>query len=365
MTKAITMKMNQALLILVTTLVTASSPNAFAKGGKDGGGGNVRGSTDAEIIAAISSVTIIPPKDNSEANEYRFTLYNAFRNMFDGVYYKAIRDADVVPVLKKIYGSSSYPQMETTEIFRDLQRTPVRSQVQGCVATDSPTDTSASTSFSKGAPICISLEKLRTIPKDVLPIQIRALLAHEFAHHFGLGEKEANILQNFMLYKSIGVLDTDVTLWNVGYPTLELGDRVHNLNSKLANPGETVSDLKLCFELGQFWTFTSTISIAVSTGIDANNKNPYQPGNYGALLQEANSLRYRATSLSGYCDVDSSDGRVTFSITPGSQNDSVSRLEHLKKGDRAGVVRDLAVFEKEMRHFGDRLQANSFSRHFN
>jgi len=181
-------------------------PSAFAKGGKDGGGGSTRGSTPAEVYAVLKAAFAVPENFHEVGEE---NLYGFF---FDVLLHRTTRKipAGLNPVLDKMFQgfqhSDDYYILSKTlysiPIAQDLKNSKVKIRMKGpCRTPGSKLETSASTEFSRNADICLSMAKLTMIPKADLPYQIRALLVHELTHHFGYGEKEANLAQNFALNK--------------------------------------------------------------------------------------------------------------------------------------------------------------------
>ncbi len=298
MSFTVPMKSKHAL-ILLSILAVSSTQSALAKGGKDGGGGDIRGSTPEQISVAIQNVTTEPARDYM-ANPYN--LYTTFWNI--GLFRHSHHDPKgLTAVFNKMFAMSSAGSFPATAVYEDLKKTRFEVLTRGkCKANGTEKNNSASTQLLRNAPVCISVESLTTIPAVALESQLRALLAHEITHHFGFGETEANAIQDFLLYKGIGIVDSDHVQNRVNIPLTSLESELFWFNTKLI-VGENATPLasELCLRVGKVVNLADSVVDAVKVGIEENRRNPYQPGDYASLLPEAEVIYSIASRMQGFC----------------------------------------------------------------
>jgi hypothetical protein len=162
---------------------------SLGRGGVDGGGGDIPQSSVAEVKSAIKSV-------------FTFSLRDSFYNL--GLSLKNVKDPYIRRILSLMYvGPYGTPDWEKNQpIYQDIKNTSyvVSDEADGCKDPNGIPHPATVESFSLGAKICFSVPMLRLIPSEDLESQILALTAHEFAHHFGIGEFEAVKFQTFFLH---------------------------------------------------------------------------------------------------------------------------------------------------------------------
>lgn len=166
------------------SLMLFSSKIALA-GGADGGGGDIPQSSERDVRKAVEAV-------------FKLRLPDAFYNLAYAM--DQVKD----PYIKRIlYSFYDRPAMggdweEHQPILGDLKNTAYRLEERAsCIEPSGKEHAAGVAQLKLGETICLSIPKLRLLPKEDLEFEILALLAHEFAHHFGFGEHEATKFQTF------------------------------------------------------------------------------------------------------------------------------------------------------------------------
>ena len=190
----------RVLPILVTVLIYGAPTFAQSQGG--GNGGDVQRSTVADVLKVIQQVAAEPTDPvwlDSNGYGYWVSTDSIYRDFFD------LSANQTSTVLKKLFVTDGAEvKFFNTAIYSDLKRTKLDIRTSGrCpVINNDELNISASTQKHLGASICIDANALATLPKADLIIQIKGLLAHEFTHHFGFGEADANQIQSLVISNS-------------------------------------------------------------------------------------------------------------------------------------------------------------------
>jgi hypothetical protein len=174
--------MKSCLLVLIAVL---SSHLALADGGASTGGGNGYGSTREQVIKAVEDAPF------SLSSELTFSQLSG-----PGALLRADHVSN--PDVKKVLATwEKDPELTTNELINNSSR--ILKEHGPCKSTTgSIDDHDASTGFQMKAPICFSVERLQRFPVWALRVELMALVAHELAHHFGFGEREAKAIQSYI-----------------------------------------------------------------------------------------------------------------------------------------------------------------------
>jgi hypothetical protein len=276
-------------------------PSAFAEGGKDGGGGDTRNSTTAEVVAAIHHVVDEP--GNYIGDEAKDNIYAAF---FELQYVSAlshIRDRAMLAVLSKMMligsdaGKDGFP---ATAIYRDLKATQFDIRLEkNCPADGARKETHGYTEHRLGAPICLGVPLLTRIPKDSLRFQIRALVAHELAHHFGYDEDAANRFQNVFLVNNVGTIDPDFAALSLEASINRLETVVQHQMKEVEKSGSITG--VACWQFGRMDILADEINSSVRSGMAENRRNENEPTIFAPYLASTEDIIKEAGQLSTYC----------------------------------------------------------------
>lgn len=183
----------KSLSLLLTTVLASS---AFAIGGSAEGGGNtlVAFSTAEQVSTAIDraikkfeldiiDVILTAKKIGTDGNS--FYRSQGFATQIGA----PARVLDILRGVKSAEELRSY--IRATKIEKRVGRS--------CAAADG---THVEASVQMGNPssaICFSVDQLRRLPRNLLPSQVEALVAHEFVHKLGYGESDAVLIQTYFL----------------------------------------------------------------------------------------------------------------------------------------------------------------------
>lgn len=167
-------------LFLLTMAALALSPNALAES-KGGGGGNIGGTPDFVLKSAVSEAR----------SDFAITMNSLLSG--DSISQKLKMKNHHVAEVFIAWRAESNGHIA---ILEDIENTSLNLVPGDCQSNDEGS-VDASTLYAKAAPICISINRLKRLPESALSREIKALLAHEFAHHFGFSESEAQSIQRY------------------------------------------------------------------------------------------------------------------------------------------------------------------------
>jgi hypothetical protein len=212
--KSRTIQNLSAVLILGLGLAActhAHSPSApETTGGEAGGGGNtiVALSTRADVEEAIKDAHASLVYQFTDSMSLLFHLFDCSDNYGGPVISeKANRDLQnprVATILLDFSqnckdlgaGMSSIPRFEAIEA-----QTKIEAKEQGPCRTEGGVDRDGAVVHPKDpqSPICLSVEALEKLPKELMRAQVLGLIAHEYTHKLGYGEDDAILMQKFFI----------------------------------------------------------------------------------------------------------------------------------------------------------------------
>lgn len=315
---------------------------AFAReGGASHGGGNPKGSRVSEINAALALVS-----DHEHRIGDSFNLQDAFRKIhdrwrFDVSFQK--KNPELRPLLDRFFGQT--PDFEFTAINRDLSNTRYEMISGSCRSDFTGKGKAASTAMKLGSPICLSAPLLTRVPSHALKEQLRALLAHEFAHHFGFGEKEAILLQNFLLEDSVENPERSKAYTALRIRLLMSEMQVKDLLSATGSVSAPTSDSALCLKMGELAGFLSRgVLDALDDAAEKGEGNLEGNANFRELRRSAQSIFYgRMARLIGFC------GGTLVDLTSTSDSHPALGLLPVPFGDRVALKASLKGIAGELR----------------
>lgn len=218
--------------LLLPLLLAAPLFSANAReGGIGDGGGNAKGSTPAEVEHALKETK----------NHLSFYVHSAAGDATHLLNPVMVKDKRAKKVLE------AWLVMEDgVEAFvKNSFRTIFKPQTAPCPADAQERD--ASTAHERGAPICFSTTRLSRFPTWILPAELVSLAAHEFAHHFGFDEQDADAIQTY-IFNSFGLLQIQASAQK--FMRSDLGnyrERVRSYSPK-GSPAEQAFARSLCRE---------------------------------------------------------------------------------------------------------------------
>lgn len=200
-----------SIYFLSLILLIGCGEDRKADGTADAGGGDIIKSSEAEVREAIPRAFDILMNPNffkelqlsSEKKKAEGTLTDkkdsievplnilmnplaAYREGYQAIFGK-----------KKVLAEKP----DATDDLRDyIDYTQIKIKEKGpCVAIDKENADASVSVFQLDAEICLSLEKLKLIPRDSLTAYVASILAHEMTHMVGYGEATALVMQKAVL----------------------------------------------------------------------------------------------------------------------------------------------------------------------
>ncbi len=329
-------------MLLPLFLISFTPPVHAGAGSKGGGGGNPRGSTEEEVLKAIEKVTEVPSNYLAEGGN----IFIAFWQLND--HSKKVTDGTLNPVFQKMLvksGPKNY--YNETAIYRDLSHTHYDIHKDSlCKAHQQHRSTTASTLKQLEAPICLSVPALMALPRDSLESQLRALLAHEYTHHFGYGEKTANAVQTFFLTQGSGIIENDWPLRTLQLALEDFELRARRTLGKLTSKTEVIGDGGLCMEIEGMYLEASKVEDKIREGMGENKRNEFEPTVFEPWWQDTRKLAGAAWYLKNFCGEgvmkESNYGQSGYPV---------------KFGDRKELEFSLVYLNQAIQDFGKKIGA--------
>jgi len=169
-------------------------------GGIDGSGGDLGQSSLEEVNKAYAEeLTVLPRRLRHLADRYLQFDETIYDFQYGAGAYRTI--GAFLSIDKNISSKSTSRLSEASPLLKsfDSGNIKIKAQKEPCALEDGVHAGSARGNFDKGE-ICISLEKLRSIPPFVLKQEIFTLLVHELSHISGLDEKHAVETQRLLAF---------------------------------------------------------------------------------------------------------------------------------------------------------------------
>jgi hypothetical protein len=200
--------MYKKLFLALATLIGLTS-TALAGPGSTGGGNGI-GSTLTQVNDAIGdSKSWFQTFVRNETNE------GAPGDAASPLNPANVKNAKVKEILLKWFTPKYLANgISMSTIGVDALVTGISPQPGPCLTQSGDRD--ASTGYELGSPICMSTDRLSRFPNWALNAEIVSLLAHEFAHHFGYDENDAQTIQNYF-FNVYGLLVVQNSMINVKY----------------------------------------------------------------------------------------------------------------------------------------------------
>lgn len=180
---------------------SAAQAEGPARGTSGAGGGDtlIVLSTPADVgaiiedsVARFKGAFEQPKRENAWIVRGRYGLVSGmfFAPYESGKINLVGQNPEVMDLLRKIAG----------RVEGVVDRTRIDKKTDGpCVTADGSAKHGAVHVDDPDSSICLSVALLQQLPKSVLKIQILGLVAHEFMHKLGYGEKEAVMVQRYFI----------------------------------------------------------------------------------------------------------------------------------------------------------------------
>ena len=206
--KSLMIQKTLSAIAIVFGLMACTGPHNSNTGGEAGGGGNtiVPLSTHDEVSQAIDDAHQELFDQFTQSSLELHYLVNCDDNGF------AISDKENRSVQKPrllqildlftngcanagpgLYSAPKFEEIEARTTIQKIEKGPCQTQGgahrEGAVVRLS----------DPNSPICLSVELLQRLPKDLMRAQVLGLLAHEYTHKLGLGEEDAILVQKFFI----------------------------------------------------------------------------------------------------------------------------------------------------------------------
>jgi len=161
------------------------------RGGVDGGGGGNHVGSEAEQIQTIFN--------GDQTFNLKEIIKNVLKTIEVQIKNKSINEPEVESIFSRMLGSRFLG--DPFDIYQDIDASQYYLKPEGsCLENIKNGIKEASTVIGKkGAPICFSLEALKSIPIQSIPFQLVALAIHEHAHHYEFYEEDAVTAQKQVL----------------------------------------------------------------------------------------------------------------------------------------------------------------------
>jgi hypothetical protein len=176
------MGLNRFKAFSLSIFLTAAPLCAFAgsMGGSEGGGGNANSSTRQDLEEIVK---------NFDRHLWEISDNYLFGGPISTT--KTLLKPELANITSTVLGAPAFNlNSETITILKKSKFVIVDGP---CM--DGGKETDASTFYKRESEICLSAPRLARFPKSVLREALVPLLFHELAHQYGLGEAEANALQ--------------------------------------------------------------------------------------------------------------------------------------------------------------------------
>lgn len=331
-----------ALSLICSTL-------AFAEGGASHGGGNTRGSTPEEVRRALKGVSQV---EHDYTSDYAFNLKDAFNSLYlnyDASFKRKF--PRLVPVLDPMFAAEAEKDFFHSAIYKDLQNTKYAPASDGyCEADLRRHPKAASTGYKGSSSICVSIPALRKIPSGVLRLQLRALLAHEFTHHFGFGEKEANLIQDFFINQANGYIDEDPSVAPIRNAVTYLEQRAHYVSEALNQKNTVIADTSFCTTIGAMTMAASQMRAQVSAASLGESENQSSKVNYFLMDKPSQDAILEMFAIGGFC------GDTLQAILDGRSAKS-GEFKKVQQGNRGELAASISRLKETLRNLAKQIEA--------
>ncbi len=231
------------ILVLSLTVVLSCSKtpskSLTPQGGQDVGGGDTLGSSEEEVRFAVQSAIVAI----QDIYGYENIKLNPLRQII-----QSLKNTDLEPVAKKIFFPVGWLEHDNIvrqefssieEYFNQkFKKGRIVWKQSGACSAENSRHTDASVSaHQNGADVCISIENLKSIPRESIFKEVIGLLIHESAHLEGFKEKEAVKIQK--------KISEELSRYKTYY---SLGFEQEKIKNNLKNALDNVNQMKELFE---------------------------------------------------------------------------------------------------------------------